>query len=113
MWNHDCLLSLQCFCRGCNHFPSDHDRTTSVRHDGRTLHVGDRVRCYFLMPNRTMLTITRTSNWVVLNAILWPSLLFIAGFVGLFFSCVLLQEDIAKCLQKKEARERALAINAS
>ena len=42
-------------------------------------------------------------NKSIVNAMLWPSLLFIGGFVGLFFSCLAVQEDCSKKRNKRKS----------
>ena len=113
-WN-SCTCSsicLQCRCQRChpeagihanaiqpaqNHTPfSDHLNNRDIQEvtlDGKRLHIGTKTRCYYRKRGSQDLYLWHNKGLSVIHAVLWPTLLFIAGFVGLFFSCISLQKS--------------------
>ncbi len=59
---------------------------------GKPLLLGSKLRCHFKSTNSTVVDGQGIKRAHVLHAILWPTVVFIAGFVGLFFSCIMLQK---------------------
>ena len=78
--------------------PEKHN-TTRVSVEGRTLEIGDMINCFYKPALEDTSTTLHGSLgddvqlWTSLKVIIWPTLLFIAGFVGTFFSCIFLQKD--------------------
>ena len=93
------LNFFQCLCHSCHSSPEHNNNHTGINVIkltglmGLTIKNGSRIRCYYRTAGGTYLLMWKTSNAIVLHAILWPTLLFIAGFVSLFFSCIALQKD--------------------
>ena len=67
---------------------------------GKKLITGSRISCHYRTSGGTFLLEWKSSNATVLHAILWPTLVFIGGFISLFFSCIAFQKD-------KQARKNA------
>ena len=73
----------------------------SVRAAGRVLQAQSKTRCYYRRKNSTthsslssrQMSLWHGSRHIVLHAILWPTVVFVLGFVGLFFSCLTLQKE--------------------
>ena len=65
---------------------------------------GTKIECYYQNSGATIYLLKwETSNSAVLHAILWPTIVFIGGFISLFFSCLALQREkqTSKGSQKK------------
>ena len=83
----------------------------SVLISGRELHLGSQIPCvfqkYHTSRGESILlwrTIQSQSSMLILHIMFWPSLLFIAGFIGLVFSCVSLQHEIYESEQNRHRR---------
>lgn len=61
---------------------------------GKILRAQSKTRCYYRRKNGDhQVSGWRTNRHLVLHAILWPTIIFVVGFVGLFFSCLTLQKE--------------------
>ena len=88
------LFYLQCPCPSC--------KVLNQPETGYVVQVGDstysltdgvfpcHVNTYVLGPEVLRY---KMSTWMVLNLMFWPTLFFMVGFVGLFFSCLYLQYE--------------------
>ena len=59
---------------------------------GEPLYVGSKLECNYMNKVYAEVTTKATKRAHILHAILWPTIIFIGGFVGLFFSCIMLQK---------------------
>ena len=89
---------FQCTCPDCrilkyNSTRQDGDSSVleAVQVSGMDLKVGDRIHCLYQGLDEVLLY--RHSTGMVLNIMLWPTLIFIVGFVGLVFACLFVQTD--------------------
>ena len=87
----------------------------SVLLSGHHLRLGSDVSCIFQRDShhqRKSLVLWRTmerqSSMLIFHVMFWPSLLFISGFVGLFFSCVALQHEIYDLEQTRRRQKGAV-----
>ena len=81
------FLMFQCLCENC-YLSADGD--TVVLNSGRNLTVGHMTSCY-LRPTGPAADLKPSYHYsmtIKLNAMLWPTLLFIIGFVNTFISSV-------------------------
>ena len=96
---------FQCLCHTCNsgEFDSPNTEVKAVKIRNKELISGTKIECYYQNSGATYLLKWETSNSAVLNAILWPTIVFIGGFISLFFSCLALQKEkqTSKGSQKK------------
>ena len=89
---------LQCFCCWCRKEIDKLSDTTSLVYEEGIITMNEIVQC---APNslkpKYHITEKMASNphrgWLVFNAMFWPTLLFIIGFVGLFFTAIFLAKD--------------------
>ena len=89
------LSYFQCLCHACNsgQFDSQNTEAKTVKIRNKELISGKKIECYHLNSGATYLLKWETSNSAILNAILWPTIVFIGGFISLFFSCLALQRE--------------------
>lgn len=95
------LLWLQCFCCGCSS-QNGGSHVTSLSFENEksgisTIRIGDPVDCY--QGNWTKVALATKSGygrsaWTSLRIILWPTIIFVAGFVGSFFSFIEWFEEV-------------------
>lgn len=89
------LIVLQCFCNGCDvqlqQGGSSHHKL--ILSSGVILSQGRVTNCYYRAVDGTAVLQWpwKTPKAYILHAMLWPSLIFIVGFVSLFFSCLSVQ----------------------
>ena len=70
--------------------------------------LSQQMRCFYSeTPTMTRVLETLPSHTVIVNIILWPTVLFICGFVGMFFSCIKMQYDQGDQPQRTEQRSTA------
>ena len=84
------IFLLQCRCQDCRILLEDND---VIIVDGQTLRQDDQIECYYNVYKPREVLLQRRSTVLVLNAMLWPTVVFIFGFVGLFFACLFAQGD--------------------
>ena len=113
------VFVLQCFCRDCTvdvqpaREQSPLDRVAAIKVENVLIRPGDTVKClhHTARPQSDSGTAAAADDGqndtsdadeqdesvvadaVLLNAMLWPTVLFIGGFVGLFFACIQLAHD--------------------
>ena len=80
-------MYFQCFCSDCRR-SVDENNISSLVYSGGTLRHGDSVLC--INPKTGAdgvmdISGAKRTNWLLLNAMFWPTLIFILSFVGLFF----------------------------
>ena len=63
--------------------------TSTLLYNGHIIKKGDVVKCFTESDYQTA-NRGSSDNWLMLNAIFWPTLLFISGFVGLFLVVIYL-----------------------
>ena len=74
-----------------------------------TIHLHDEFYCYYHDIQRiTQYKQMPLKHSIIVNLILWPSLLFVAGFVGMFFSCIRMQHELS--LMKKQKKQISLRV---
>ena len=82
---------LQCLCHSCNAF--EEKAKSMVHFMDKRLYIGSQIQCYYQTSGATYLLKWETSNSTVLHSILWPTVVFIGGFISLFFSCIALLKE--------------------
>ena len=113
-------FGLQCFCPQCQvlqeQWPPDirdikeiHIKDNGVS-KANVLKIGDMHKCYHRNRPSTQHEVNTTKRqigkkgWHLLMIMIWPTLLFIGGFVGLFFSSIWVYEMlIAKGVNERMA----------
>ena len=72
---------------------------------GKELKIGSQVTCFYKSKDFVVgwRSSTPIIDQLIFHVMFWPSLLFILGFIGLFFGCVALQHEIhgVECLKFK------------
>ena len=78
------------------------DNVTSLTHLGKTLVKGKTTACFLRSVQNMQIKLTSSmaihagsySTQMALHSILWPTVFFIAGFVGMFFSLIYVCRDL-------------------
>jgi hypothetical protein len=74
------------------------------------LQVDDIIYCYYQDLNRmSKYKHITLQHSLIVNMTLWPSFLFITGFVGMFFSCIQMQQAMEE-LRKRKRKQSSLRI---
>jgi len=94
-----------------DHIDAHHGRpviVSALRVRNQVIRSGDSIRCIYPAPELDVMDYygeseggnltgkrsrSRDKVYVLLNAMVWPTLLFVAGFLALFFACILLAQD--------------------
>ena len=110
---------LQCFCSDCLAQAAEgqdiqqlHLRDpTSKSTPSQVLSLGDLLKCYHYGPGAGSSVVAgsrgrhQPEGWTVMVAMFWPTLLFVSGFVGLFFSSIILAETVAEERNSRHQRD--------
>ena len=100
-------LCFQCSCPDCS-IPMEnirHEMNTSLTLGdppgflgSQPIQIGDVLSCYHNIHQvpRAEILLGRHSTVFVVNVMLWPTLIFTAGFCGLVFACLFVQKDDCK-----------------
>ena len=69
-------------------------RATSVSFPAGFLLVGDRRKCFYQLSKDPKV---HPDGLMLLNTMFWPTIVFIVGFIGTFFACILLAKEDWRC----------------
>ena len=98
------LLIFQCFCRSVCELLSA-GTILRLTLDGRELQTGTQTHCFYRREVEPAVS-QRLHNLLLLNMMLWPTVLFILGFVGLFFSCIHYQKVLTDRMALRKRLEK-------
>ena len=92
------IYILQCFCCRCHTAYDLKSNVTTLVYNRGAIGVNDIIQCSFkasnLFSNNSDFSSKRQqSRWSVFLAMLWPTLMFITGFVGVFFTTIFLTKE--------------------
>ena len=104
--------SFQCFCQDCHIVPpslSSSSTKITLSYAASKLSIGQTTSCFYKTSSAHALTsklgsaatwhVTAPSTGLAIHAILWPTLFFVVGFVGVFFSCIYSYKSQQKIIQ--------------
>ncbi len=87
------IVSFQCHCPDCHLAEGSNISISSVFIISQEYQTGETIPCLYNPYHAGEVLLKRNSIILVLNAMLWPTIMFITGFVGLFFACLFAQRE--------------------
>ena len=109
---------LQCLCKDCDlelisSENMSENEAKSIRINQKTLSPGSTTWCsYKNGQDLPHVTFSKYSDSFILHLMLWPSVIFIIGFLGVFFSTLSVMEDLMGKMYdvRKNGRERTIPL---
>ncbi|ELT90445.1 hypothetical protein CAPTEDRAFT_197463 [Capitella teleta] len=96
------VTDKKCYCDNCQ-LQSEETFGMHTRLSTSSVYTGGVVKCQYFVTSSGH---PRMHSMVLLNVMLWPTLVFISGFVGIFFTCIHLAKDDCRFQQHSPSQAK-------